>query len=563
MSTKVVEIKTDVLVIGGGMSGIFAAIKAKETGVEVVLVEKNSVGRSGATLWSNIFTAFSADRGHNRATWEDFYNKQAEGINDPRWTNIILDEAIERYHDLESWGVFFPKLENGDNIPCGLPGVPVEGCVMQKGMQFLPVLRKHVLGSGIRIIDHVMVTDLIKEDGAISGAVGFSTHDGSFYIFDAGAVVTCTGPAGFKSIKHMATANLTGDAEAMAYRAGAEISGKEFALSGAISFPEEPDEKGRIDIRGKDINNVCEKDMIWAGYLPQIGAYDWFVDSLGYPLNRNNAAAAVHQGRGPILLNIDAVPESHIGWSDLEIKINGDERRLERLGLGGMTDGLWSGTFRPEMDVGSCHGGGSGIAQTDLNCATSLPGLYAAGDSFNSRAIGAKYPFVGNGQANATVTGARAGRAAATYAKDVARKKKSEAQIALLKQRLYDPLIRESGFRPRWVIQQLHNIIFPYYYSIVKQADRLQAALTTIMFLKDHLGPMLLADDAHELRLAHETRNMVLNAEMLIRASLYRQESRGRHFREDYPYSDDREWLAWIRIKEADGMMCLSKEKIK
>ena len=216
MSFRSETVKTDVLVIGGGMSGIFTAVKAREEGAEVVLVDKNYVGRSGATMWSNIYTAFNPDWGHERSVWEGFYNLQAEGVNNPLWTGIILDEAIERYKELEAWGVFFPKLETGENIPCGLPGVPVAGFVMQKGIQFLPALRKQAIKNGVRILDHIMVTDLIQQEGVVSGAAGFHTHDGSFFVFEAGAVVTCTGPSGFKSIKHMAIANLTGDAETFA-----------------------------------------------------------------------------------------------------------------------------------------------------------------------------------------------------------------------------------------------------------------------------------------------------------------------------------------------------------
>ena len=74
--------------------------------------------------------------------------------------------------------------------------------------------------------------------------------------------------------------------------------------------------------------------------------------------------------------------------------------------------------------------------------------------------------------------------------------------------------------------------------------------------------PMLRAKDSHELRLAHETANMVLNAEMMLRASLFRTESRGVHFREDYPQRDDAHWLAWTKIKEENGAMALFKEPV-
>ena len=104
--------------------------------------------------------------------------------------------------------------------------------------------------------------------------------------------------------------------------------------------------------------------------------------------------------------------------------------------------------------------------------------------------------------------------------------------------------------------------MLPYFVLYVKHGDRLEAALTTVAFLRDQLVPKLFARDAHELRLAHETRNMVLNAEMRLRASLYRTESRGCHYREDYPRRDDDEWLAWVLLREEDGRMTPTTEPV-
>jgi succinate dehydrogenase/fumarate reductase flavoprotein subunit len=83
-----------------------------------------------------------------------------------------------------------------------------------------------------------------------------------------------------------------------------------------------------------------------------------------------------------------------------------------------------------------------------------------------------------------------------------------------------------------------------------------------VEYLRDHLVPKLYARDDHELRLAHETRNMVINAEMKLRASLFRTESRGTHYREDHPGRKDAEWLAWVRLKEEGGVMKAFREPI-
>ena len=102
----------------------------------------------------------------------------------------------------------------------------------------------------------------------------------------------------------------------------------------------------------------------------------------------------------------------------------------------------------------------------------------------------------------------------------------------------------------------------PYFVSRIKREDRLKATLSMVEFYRDHLVPKLTASDMHELHLAHETKNMILNAEMRLRASLFRTESRGGHYREDFPRRDDPNWLAWVILKEENGEMKAYKKDI-
>ena len=139
----------------------------------------------------------------------------------------------------------------------------------------------------------------------------------------------------------------------------------------------------------------------------------------------------------------------------------------------------------------------------------------------------------------------------------------TDDEIATLQAAMFAPRERESGFSPAWVTQVLQNTMFPYYVLFVKEQSRLEAALSTITFLREHIVPQLTAQDAHELKLAHETANMLLNAEMKLRASLFRTESRGTHYREDYPARNDDEWLAWVLLQmDVDGQMAVTKEAI-
>jgi succinate dehydrogenase/fumarate reductase flavoprotein subunit len=138
----------------------------------------------------------------------------------------------------------------------------------------------------------------------------------------------------------------------------------------------------------------------------------------------------------------------------------------------------------------------------------------------------------------------------------------SEAELNRAKQVVYAPLERKGGFSPAWITQVLHGVTVPYFFLDVKHEKRLQSALTVVEFLKHHLVPKLMAGDAHEWRMAHETKNLVLVAEMRLRASLFRTESRGNHFREDYPRRDDPKWLAWVKLKDNEGEMKATKTPI-
>ncbi|RMD93571.1 MAG: succinate dehydrogenase/fumarate reductase flavoprotein subunit, partial [Calditrichaeota bacterium] len=194
-------------------------------------------------------------------------------------------------------------------------------------------------------------------------------------------------------------------------------------------------------------------------------------------------------------------------------------------------------------------------------CATDISGLYAAGDALGSHMSGGIYTQVGSSLAGFAVQGAIAGREAADYAKSAVSRKISAAKLHGIKNEIVAPLKREAGYSPTWVTQTLQGILIPNFVLYIKRGSILQAALAYVEELRDHHLPMLIAKDMHELRLAHETKNMIISAEMKLRASLFRTESRLSHYRLDYPELDDKNWRAWINIyKGADGKMKLEKQ---
>jgi succinate dehydrogenase/fumarate reductase flavoprotein subunit len=202
-----------------------------------------------------------------------------------------------------------------------------------------------------------------------------------------------------------------------------------------------------------------------------------------------------------------------------------------------------------------------GLVPINDKCESNIPGLYAAGDALGSYMAGAIYTQIGSSLAGSAVQGAFSAEAAAEYSKHldmpaIPRKKRDLIQTEILA-----PLKRDAGYGPAWLTQTLQGIMIPNFVIYIKKESILNAALAYIEELRDHHMPMLRAADMHELRLAHETGNMILGAEMKLRASLMRKESRCSHFRLDYPEIDRENWQAWINIdKGPDGEMQLEKQ---
>jgi len=202
-----------------------------------------------------------------------------------------------------------------------------------------------------------------------------------------------------------------------------------------------------------------------------------------------------------------------------------------------------------------------GLVPINDRCESNIPGLYAAGDALGSYMSGGIYTQIGSSLAGSAVQGAIAAEAAAQYSQGIEMPTIPKGRIDAIQDEILSPLKRESGYSPAWVTQTLQGVMIPNFVLYIKKESMLKAALAYIEELRDHHVPMLRAADMHELRLAHETANMIVNAEMKLRASLLRQESRCSHYRLDYPNLDNENWQAWINIYQGeDGTMQLEKQ---
>ena len=490
------EIETDILIIGGGIAGIFAAVTARQKGFEVTLVDKGSPGNSGATPFADTFCVFDEELGHQRQDWINTVSFNGEYLNNRAWLEKMIDHSKERFQNLKDWGVL-------DDPKFGI------------------MLRKHVIRSKTNVLERVMMTTLLQVEGRVIGAVGFALDDGKPVTITAKATIMCAGAGGFKPVG-FPIRSLTHDGDAMAYRAGAEITGKEW-----------------IDAHGTPAANPAagrkQFDMTSHGIFmtgqPKHGARALNIDK----------EIRVHQGglppmAGPPPYAFGALPDG------TQAPPPPDMQFKKRKMIGGSSAGL--AVHKAE-----------GIFSQNNTCASNVPGLYAAGDGLGSMLCGTLYAGIGFSFCGSSVQGACAGEEASEFAATAELVPISKLKTKSIHETMFEPLERKTVITPAWVTQIMQNAVIPYYVLYVKEQSRLEAALTNIEFMRDHLAPKMIASNPHELRSVHETINMLLNAEMKLRASLFRTESRGTHYREDFPARNDDDWLAWIKIKSgAEGM---------
>ena len=351
MVERVVE--TDVLVIGGGMAGCFAAIKAKEKGVDVTLVDKGYVSKSGQSPFAGTFVVFNPEWGHNLDAWMNQITTAGEYLNNHEWTETVFKDSYARYQDLLSYGVKCIRRERRpppDSRARARPSRGVSEAVGVEEIKHSEALRKQVLKCGVKIMDRIMITDLIKQDGQVVGAMGIPLNNYDIYVFKAKATVICAGAGGFKSAG-WPIRELTADGHVMAYRVGAEITGKEF----------------------EDFHSTCAN-------VPAllVCAHPMLRRALGKPGERG-----MMRGR---LVNAEGSEITRRGMSTMDFEAHAGRAPLfqgETPRVGGAASGMSVHTTE-------------GIWPINTQCASSVPGLYAAGDSLGTMFTGTSYSAIGS-----------------------------------------------------------------------------------------------------------------------------------------------------------------------
>jgi succinate dehydrogenase/fumarate reductase flavoprotein subunit len=540
------EYRCDVLIIGGGTAGSMAALSAAQHGADVLLLEKAHVRHSGAL-------AMGMDGVNNavipgKATPEDYVadiTLANDGIVNQAAVYQTASRGFDMIKRLEGYGVKFEKDEHDEYAVRKVHRSGSYVLPMPEGRDVKKVLyrtlRARAVRSKVRIENRVMPVRLLTQDGRAVGAVGFDTRSGEFVTVAAGAVVLATGACGRLGLPasgylYGTYENPTnaGDGYSMAYHAGAELTGIEcFQVNPLIK-----------DYNGPACAYVANP---FGGY--QVNAEgNRFVDC-DYWSGQMMAEVKreLDSARGPIYLKLSHLPDATI--SKLEGILHSTERPTRGTFHAGR--GHDYRTHDVEMhisEIGLCSGHSASGVWVDEHAATTVPGLFAAGDL-------ACVPH--NYMLGAFVFGDIAGTSATRSARHTpASGSLPEEQILAAHQLIYQPLATPDGPPQPQVEYKLRRFVNDYLQP-PKTATYLQLGLESFERMRTEINGMG-ATTPHELMRTVEVHFIRDCAEMAARASLYRTESRWGlyHQRSDYPERDDANWFRHVNLhKGDDGQM--------
>jgi succinate dehydrogenase / fumarate reductase flavoprotein subunit len=535
-------VATDVLIVGGGIGGLAAAIKVKEAdpGLDVLIAEKQTTGWAGKATKIGGFLAFLKP-GDDPGRFIDYQVRSCGFyLNDQQALAKYVQDTHGAIEQFAEWGARLARTPDGALF--SFPAFWAPGFSMTLiDIDLMRPMRARARKLGTRFLDKIHVVDLLADGDRIAGAVGFDLITGRFYIIRAKATILANGSCGYKVRRFWVSA--TGDGVAAAFRAGAEMRNAEFGnLYGHTVFQDT--DSGMVGYTHL-VNNAGEN--LAQKYLPDEGPAGVFLPiRLAVGMHKE-----VSEGKGPIRFAppSEGTPyEPPVGLPKL-----GDWMR--RMGEREKQYGLSS---EAEREIGVPLHGETSCIKVDHEMRTSLKGLWAIGDtSYAGSAVAGAMPSPpgispGSGIMYAVISAAWAATSAARYAAEAASPEGDGSGVEDMKQQVLAPLQRENDLQPTEAIAALQDVTAPMKYNLCRSKDRLEEGLARIEAVRERL-PGLQAKDFHYLSKCHEVRSMTLCAELTFRAALMRTESRGFHFREDYPETDDAGWLRWVILRRAGG----------
>ena len=552
-SKKELTLKTDVLVIGGGSAGTMAALAARQKGLDVILVDKANINRSGCGAAGNDHFMAVLESGPDWDTPHAFlawYKRLTQGLVDTKVVEVVYTSRIKGIVEyLESIGIQMRiDTENNDFVRTKSFAQPGEYFINFDGRSLKPIISKVAEDAGVKCVRQVYITDLLKQEERVVGAVGFNIRNGDSYIFEASAVILATGnvsrmyrnPSGLPYNSWHSPYN-NGSAQAMAYKAGADLKNMEF-----VNYTLTPKNfsasalNAIVGMGGYIVNSLGERYVLKYHEQGEQGPR-WIMPWGTY--------WELKEGRGPCYFDVRHLSDEaleHLLNHLLPVDKNTFMDYCDQKGVDLKKDLLEIQICEGQIPafVGSVTG-----IHINEDCLTTVPGLYAAGGCAVS---------ICNLSGSMAVGQAAGESAADEVIRERVQIKADPEKIAQLKAKAFEPLCRVNELEESRFEGKLHQVMADYV-GIGRTKLGMETALKELMKLKD-LTTVLGASDGHVLMRVHEAQDMLLVAELITRGALTREESRFglSHYRGDYPDTSP-EWHVSIHQSLKDGVPVVKK----
>jgi succinate dehydrogenase / fumarate reductase flavoprotein subunit len=552
----------DVLIIGAGGAGLRAAIEAASSGVSVGLICKSLLGKAHTVMAEGGMAAAMANN-DDRDSWRVHFADTMRGgqyVNNWRMAELHAKEAPNRVRELEGWGAVFDRTPDGRINQRNFGGhrYPRLAHVGDRtGLELIRTLQDHAVYTGMTVHMEHTVIDLILDNGRAAGVLAYDRERGRFHVFNAKAIVLATGGLGRA---YKITSNSwegTGDGHALAYRAGAELIDMEFIQFHPTGMVWPPSVRGILvteGVRGEGgvLKNSEGRrfmfDDIPDNYKPQTASdaeegwrYTQGDKSARRPpelLTRDHVARCINRevkaGRGSphggVFLDIAWIKEKlKDSEAHIKRKLPSMYHQFKELADLDIT--------KEPMEVGPTTHYVMGGVRVDADTQMStIPGLFAAGECASG--INGANRLGGNSLSDLIVFGKRAGEYAATWAKEHPVPRVDDELVERAMGASLVPFERGAGGENPYKVQSDLQETMQALVGIVRTESEMREALKCIAQFKERAARVGVAGhrEYHAgWHTALDLRNLLTVSEAVARSAIERKESRGGHFREDYP----------------------------
>ena len=532
------------VVVGGGLAGLRAAIGAKAAGVDVAILSQVHPGRSHSGAAQGGINAALANHpeGHDDTPEKHAFDtvKGSDYLADQPSALQMTTDALPAIYELEHMGCPFSRFDDGRiaQRPFGGAGYPRTCYAADKtGHYMLHTLVEQAYKHEITMYIEWFVMSLIVEDGACKGVVAYNMTKGGFEAFTADAVIMATGGAGRTYSNTTNAVISTGGGAAMVYRAGVPLKDMEFVqfhptglYTTHILMTEACRGEGGYLING-------EGERFMKRYTPSV------MELAPRDITSRSIQQEIDAGRGIDGKDYVYLDLRHLGAELLAEKLPGT--RDLSIHFEGVDP-----VYEP-IPIQPCHHYSMGGIDTDVDGKTAMPGLYAAGECACVSVHGANR-LGGNSLLETIVFGRRAGAAVVGFIQGRTGGGKAAAEAAAGSaaarlQKHVDDIAAREGSEDAYVIRTEMTVTMRYHFGIYREQGKMQEGLDTLLALKERLKKAKLRYTGGvwniDMIRTTELEGMLDVALATACGALARTESRGSHARTDFATRDDADWL--------------------